>query len=254
MKKVFTGSLDNFRNNNVLGLKRGIVKDLNDPDGLNRIKVMLVDEGLESPLADVMATFAGENFGTVFIPQKGAEVVVGFLDGKINSPIILGSLYNRQNKPPLQIGEENEIMMIQFPAELKIEIDNKQDKQKITITTKKGHIISLDDGENEQLEIQEKSGKTGLKIDFKNGEIELKADSKISFTAGQDTLVLENQKGLNLSSSGGKLEVNVNEVKIKSNANLECEASAQFKATGSAGAEISSSGQTVVKGSVTNIN
>ena len=251
---MFTGSLDNFKNNNVLGLKRGIVKDLNDPDGLNRIQIMLVDEELESPLADVMATFAGENFGTVFIPQKGAEVLVGFVDGQINNPVILGSLYNSHSKPPLQINEENEIMMIQFPAELKVEINNKQDAQQITITTKKGHVISLDDGDNEQLEVKDKSGKTSFKVDFKNGEIELKADSKISFSAGQDTLVLENQKGLNLSSSGGKLEVNVNGVSIKSNANLECEASAQFKATGSAGAEISSSGQTVVKGSITKIN
>ena len=239
---------------NMIGLKRGVVKDLNDPEKLNRVKVMLTDETLETPFAYVMAAFAGETYGTVFIPRQGDEVLVGFIDGDINSPIILGSLYNSRNKPLLEINEENELMFIQFPSGLKIELNSKQDEESLTVTTKKEHVISLLDGSDEQLEIKDKSGNTSFKIDFKNGEIELKAQNKISFSAGQDTMVLENQKGLNISTSAGKLEVSANSVSVKASTNLECEASAQFTAKGSAGAEISSTGQMVVKGSITQIN
>jgi len=250
---MFVGSLDKHKDI-ITGLKRGIVKDLNDPDKLNRVKVMLIDESLETPFADVMAKFAGETYGSVFVPRQGEEVLVGFLDGNINSPVILGSLYNSKIKPPLEINQENEIMFIQFPSGLKIEINNKEDDQKILITTKAEHIISLEEGSNEQLEVKNKSGNTSFKIDFKNGELEIKAENKISFSAGQDTMILENQKGLNLSTSAGKLEVSANSVSMKASTNFECEASAQFTAKGSAGIEVSSTGQTVLKGSMTQIN
>ena len=245
---------NSFENNKIVGLKRGIVKDLKDPDKLNRVKVTLVDESLETPFADVMAKFAGEKYGSVFIPSKGEEVIVGFLDGKINDPVILGSLYNSKNQPPINVDEKNEIMFIQFPAGLKIEIDNKKDSQKITLTTKKGHIVSLDDGSNEQVLINEKSGKTSFKVDFKKGEIELKADKKICLSAGQDTLSVEKQKGVSLSSSAGKLNINVNSANLKSKSNIVCEAGAKFTAKGNAGAEINSPAQTVIKGAMTKIN
>ena len=35
---------------NIANLKRGVVKDLDDPEKLGRVKVMLTDETLETPL------------------------------------------------------------------------------------------------------------------------------------------------------------------------------------------------------------
>ncbi len=248
---------DDFRRDNfskVKGLKRGIVKDLKDPNKLNRVKVTLIDEELETPFADVMASFAGEKFGTVFIPSKNEEVIVGFLDGQINNPVILGSVYNSKKTPPIVINEKNEIMMMQFPAGLKLEINNKKDNQKITITTKKGHTITLDDGSKEELSVSEKTGKTSFKIDFKNGAIELKAQKKISMSAGKDTLVLENAKGLNLTSASGDFKANVKAVSMKAKANAEINAGAKATLKGNANASVESTGQTVVKGSITQIN
>ena len=253
---MITNQVDLRRDNfsKVKGLKRGIVKDLKDPDKLNRVKVTLIDEELETPYADVMASFAGEKFGTVFIPSVNEEVILGFLDGQINNPIILGSVYNSKKTPPLVINDKNEIMMMQFPAGLKLEINNKKDNQKITITTKKGHTVTLDDGSKEELMISEKSGNTSLKIDFKNGAVEIKAQKKISMSAGKDTLVLENGKGLNLSSASGDFKVDVKAAAIKTKANAEITAGAKAVLKGNANATLQSSGQTVVKGSITQIN
>ena len=151
------------------------------------------------------------------------------------------------------MNDKNEIMLIQFPAGLKIEINNKQGKQKVTLTTKKGHVVCLDD-DKEQAQIKAKSGKTGLTIDFKSGKVEVKAEKKISFSAGKETMVLESQKGLSLKSAAGKLTADVNQVSVKAKTNVQLQANAKAMLKGSAGAELSSTGQTVVKGSITQIN
>ena len=39
-------------------------------------------------------------FGAVFIPRIGHEVIVEFLDGNPDNPVVVGSLYNSANLPP----------------------------------------------------------------------------------------------------------------------------------------------------------
>jgi type VI secretion system secreted protein VgrG len=48
----------------------------------------------------VAQTFAGQNFGAVFLPRIGHEVIVDFLDGNPDNPVVVGSLYNSANLPP----------------------------------------------------------------------------------------------------------------------------------------------------------
>ena len=43
---------------------------------------------------------ASGGFGSILIPRVGDEVVVMFLDGNPDRPLIMGSLYNSQNTPP----------------------------------------------------------------------------------------------------------------------------------------------------------
>ncbi len=44
--------------------------------------------------------WAGSNFGGVHIPRIGQEVIVGFLEGDPDAPIIIGRTYNGENLPP----------------------------------------------------------------------------------------------------------------------------------------------------------
>jgi type VI secretion system secreted protein VgrG len=48
----------------------------------------------------VAQPFAGQSFGAVFLPRIGHEVLVEFLDGNPDNPVIVGSLYNSANLPP----------------------------------------------------------------------------------------------------------------------------------------------------------
>jgi type VI secretion system secreted protein VgrG len=43
---------------------------------------------------------AGERFGHQFLPRIGQEVVVSFIAGDINQPLITGTVYNIPNQPP----------------------------------------------------------------------------------------------------------------------------------------------------------
>ncbi len=56
----------------------------------------------------VATSSAGQQFGSVFLPRIGHEVIVEFLDGNPDNPIVTGSLYNSANKQPWKLpGEKN---------------------------------------------------------------------------------------------------------------------------------------------------
>jgi type VI secretion system secreted protein VgrG len=46
---------------------------------------------------------AGANWGSMFVPHLGQEVVVSFYEGDPDRPIITGQVYNGSNKPPLSL-------------------------------------------------------------------------------------------------------------------------------------------------------
>lgn len=56
----------------------------------------------------VMQPWAGKGWGTFFIPRIGMEVVVEFLEGDPNQPVVTGCVYNGENGTPYpQPGDKN---------------------------------------------------------------------------------------------------------------------------------------------------
>ncbi|MEW4489231.1 type VI secretion system tip protein TssI/VgrG [Thalassoglobus sp. JC818] len=49
--------------------------------------------------------WAGTNWGMIAIPRIGQEVVVNFLNGDIDSPVVMGMLYNKDNMPPYALDD-----------------------------------------------------------------------------------------------------------------------------------------------------
>ena len=47
----------------------------------------------------VAAAWAGDNWGSVLLPRKGQEVVVAFLEGDIDRPVVVGSVHNGRGQP-----------------------------------------------------------------------------------------------------------------------------------------------------------
>jgi type VI secretion system secreted protein VgrG len=48
----------------------------------------------------VATLWAGQQWGTLFTPRVGQEVVISFIDGDPDKPLVVGSVYNGENKPP----------------------------------------------------------------------------------------------------------------------------------------------------------
>lgn len=81
-----------------------------DPGGLGRVLVQFhwdryaqASEKHTSCWVRVSQPWAGGGFGFVQIPRVGEEVLVDFLDGDPDRPVIVGRLYNGKNKPPYKL-------------------------------------------------------------------------------------------------------------------------------------------------------
>jgi type VI secretion system secreted protein VgrG len=77
-------------------------------DNLGRVRVRFhwvrKDEyEQDSIFVRVAQVWAGTKFGAQFIPRVGQEVIVEFLEGDPDRPIITGSVYNAVNLPPFDV-------------------------------------------------------------------------------------------------------------------------------------------------------
>jgi type VI secretion system secreted protein VgrG len=51
----------------------------------------------------VAQPWAGKQWGALFIPRVGDEVVIEFLHGDLSRPVVIGSLYNGEDRPPVSL-------------------------------------------------------------------------------------------------------------------------------------------------------
>jgi type VI secretion system secreted protein VgrG len=54
----------------------------------------------------VAQAWAGNAYGALSLPRLGQEVIVEFLEGDPDSPIVTGSVYNGDNKPPYKLPDQ----------------------------------------------------------------------------------------------------------------------------------------------------
>ena len=58
-------------------------------------------DGGSSCWVRVSQAWAGQNWGALFLPRVGHEVVVSYVDGDPSRPLITGSVYNAEHQPPV---------------------------------------------------------------------------------------------------------------------------------------------------------
>lgn len=209
----------------VHGLQIGVVTNIHeDPDGENRIKVRLplVDKDHEGVWARMVSPDAGNERGMVFRPELNDEVSVGFINDDPRNPIILGMLHSSSKPSPIQAEEENNEKGMVTRSALKLLFND--EKKSVSIETPNGNkwVLSDEDG--------------GIMVEDENS----------------NTIILSSD-GIKIKSSGN-LELEASGDVSITGSNIEFKATTAFKAEGNAGAELSSNGQTEVKGSIVSIN
>lgn len=205
------------------GLQAALVEAIEgDPQGEERIRVKLMGYDTAAIWARVAVPYAGDGRGLVFMPEVGDEVIVGFMGGNPSEAVVLGSMHNSEAPSPCEKSDDNDIKSIITREGVKIEFDDK--KKHVLIETPDGNSITVSDDEKSVL-IQDQNG------------------NKV--TLGSDGIILDSAKDVAIKAKG---DVNVEGV------NINLKANAQLAAKGNGSAEISSSGNTVVKGSIVQIN
>lgn len=91
----------------VHGPQTAVVLDQVDPEGFGRVKVRFHWDHVKGSTCwlRVAQQWGGDQIGAQWIPRIGMEVLVAFLDGDPDRPVVVGSLYNGDNHHPFKVPE-----------------------------------------------------------------------------------------------------------------------------------------------------
>jgi phage baseplate assembly protein V len=146
------------------GVVQAIVTEVNDSDGKEgRVKVQFpwFDDQMETEWCPVRQFYAGNGYGAFFIPEVGDAVLVAFIHGDMRMPIILGCLYNGQDKPPTYRSDQQDQKMVQTKGGHQLLFDDTPNQQRVRIQTQGGHQADLSDVDKKIL-FQSSQGQTVL--------------------------------------------------------------------------------------------
>jgi uncharacterized protein involved in type VI secretion and phage assembly len=158
------------------GVFAGLVDDNEDPEQEGRVRVRFpwLDDATVSEWCRVVQPYAGDGFGAVFIPEVGSEVLVAFVHGDMNEPVVIGGLYNGKDKPPAhRQGTEQDVKMIRTKAGHAVRLDDSAQARAIELRTAGGHAVVLDD-QGKKITITSTGGHT-LVLDDQGNKLELAA-------------------------------------------------------------------------------
>ncbi|GAK58618.1 Rhs element Vgr protein [Candidatus Vecturithrix granuli] len=148
---------------------------------------------------------ATSRIGSVSIPAVGDLVLVQFIDGDINAPIITGRLYNDEDRPP--VNDDGQCILhvplgVEESGAVHIELHS-GDRREIIVKLGSGISVNLRD-DDPVLEMDVDGGKATVKID-RDGAITLESQGNIKMMGKEITIDAQSQ--LNLK---GKTAVNIN--------------------------------------------
>lgn len=93
-----------------------LARVVEETDENGRVKVAFhwgnPDEDLQSCWARVSQNWAGKEWGGVFLPHVDHEVIVEFLNGDPDQPLVTGRVYNSESMPPLGLPGDKEKSII----------------------------------------------------------------------------------------------------------------------------------------------
>jgi uncharacterized protein involved in type VI secretion and phage assembly len=158
------------------GLCVGIVEENDDPEQEGRVRVRFpwLDDATVSDWCRVLQPYAGNGFGAVFVPEKQCEVAVLFMHGDMNEAVVIGGLYNGQDKPPVHHdGTNKDVKLIQTQAGHVLRLEDSSQARAVEVKTAGGHVLLLDD-QNRKLQLRSSSGHE-LVLDDQASKLELSA-------------------------------------------------------------------------------
>lgn len=223
------------------GIHAAVVKKLDgDPLKECRIQVELPWLNSQNKLlwARLSTMYATNKSGCFFLPEPGDEVVVGFMNQDPGHPIILGSLYGTKHHSSFEYEAKNNTKAIVTRENMRIEFN--EEKKIITISTPGKNTVEIsDDAKHIRLTDQHKN--------------EIKMDSGGITLASSKDITLKAKGGITLDATT-KISGTAKQDIALEGLNIKAQAKIGVTVKGNATAELSASGQTIVKGAMVMIN
>lgn len=206
-------------------------------DAEGRVKVTFFWDGATqaSAFLRVAEPFAGAGYGAQFTPRVGHEVLVSFLHGDPDAPVITGQVYNAKNKPPYAQKDTKKsgiVTKLDGPKN-ELEFNDEKDEQLLALRAAKNYELIVPENVVRKIEKLETStvGETStltIKKDWKvtvDKAVTHKADSRsadiakadevsakeISLTASSKITLKVGSNAIELSTSG----ITINGMKVE---------------------------------------
>jgi len=218
----------------------------------------------------VAQSWAGKNWGSIFIPRIGQEVIVEFLDGNPDRPIVTGAVYNGESKPPYPLPDNATISTIKSNSSKggggfnEIRFEDKKGSEQVFMHAEKDQDIRVKNDAKEWIGKDRHLHVIGKQLETvdadKHGHVKgdqlQKVDGNLGKTIGKDEIskitgnkhiavtgdyVLKADGNLHEKVTGNHHEQTTGSIRLTSSANLDLSSSADA-------ALVSSSGFVHIKG------
>lgn len=217
-------------------------------DKLGRIKVQFMWDQYgkknesSSCYIRVVQSWAGDQWGGSFIPRIGQEVIVNFLDGDPDRPLVTGTVYNGDNKPPYASKTQSGIKTQSTKGAGKsnyneLRFEDLKGSEEIFIQAEKdfNRLVKNDEGtiiKNNHSRTIEKGDEN---ISVSKGNRSLSVKNKISTDASD--IVITGKKSIEFKVGGSSIKMSSSGIVIKSTK-----------------VDVKGSAMVVIKGGMTKIN
>ena len=197
------------------GVHPAVVADINDPEQQGRVKLRFpwLSDSFLSNWAARSQVGAGHDRGIWWLPEIDDEVLVAFVDGDVSHPVVVGSLFNGVDLPPLDGYADGGDGLVDVRC----------------LRTRAGHTIEFSDADGGEL-IRIATGDETITVllDQANGKLAITTDGDLALeTHGATSIVsdgdlsIETQGKLNISSQGAAEINSSSALKLVSNGQVD---------------------------------
>ncbi|WP_294541197.1 type VI secretion system tip protein TssI/VgrG [uncultured Rhodoblastus sp.] len=180
----------------------------------------------------VAQVWAGKQWGGQFIPRIGMEAVVEFLEGDPDRPLVVGTVYNGDNKHPYDLPESKTQSGVKTDSSLghsgynEFMFDDKKDSETIRMQAQKDHEVKILNSETWEIGSKFQGGKgASRKTTLVQGSDSVtiqSGDQTIEVQAGDQTVTISGNlktsadMGIKLTCGASSIEMTPTEIKITS--------------------------------------
>ncbi|MGW5349403.1 VgrG-related protein [Streptomyces sp. NPDC004031] len=239
---LVTGANAPGRGARVPGLATGVVTDVREPEGGQNGAVRLTFPWLDDTyVTDWVRTvqWGGKGGGGVVSPEVNDEVLVGFEQGLLDHPFVIGGLYNGQDKP-----SKHDVPLVDRTS-------GKLNRR--SVVSRSGHRVELLDAPTglNGVRLQTGDGRLTVFLDDRNNRIEVTVTASAG-GAALSSLVMD-RSGITLDAKQGTVNVRGRQVNVDGTAGARV-SGASVSVKGTADVTVDGGALGVLKAALVRIN